>query len=83
LYIYNFFLTLSGTRLSPLGSEATTGLLYQPQLIDDGDCGAIGGMKIGRRNRSTLRKPAGEPTCSPQVPHDQTHVRTRAAAVGS
>jgi hypothetical protein len=37
-------------RLSPLGTAATTGLLYQPQMIDDGDCGAIGGMKIGRGN---------------------------------
>jgi hypothetical protein len=28
---------LSGVRLSPLGTAATTGLLYQPQKIDDGD----------------------------------------------
>jgi hypothetical protein len=34
-----------------------SGLLYQPQMIDDGDCGAIGGMKIGRGNQSTRRKP--------------------------
>jgi hypothetical protein len=33
--------------LSPLGTAATIGLLYQPQMIDDGDCEAIGGMKIG------------------------------------
>jgi hypothetical protein len=66
-------------RLSPLGTAATTGLLYQPQMIDDGDCGEIGGMKIGRGNRSTRRKPAPAPLC----PHDQTRVRTRAAAVGS
>jgi hypothetical protein len=26
-------------------------------MIDKGDCGAIGGMKIGRGNQSTLRKP--------------------------
>jgi hypothetical protein len=26
-------------------------------MIDEGDCGEIGGMKIGRGNRSTLRKP--------------------------
>jgi hypothetical protein len=26
-------------------------------MTDEGDCGAIGGMKIGRGNRSTLRKP--------------------------
>jgi hypothetical protein len=35
-------------RLSPLGNTATTGLLYQPQMIVDGDCVAIGGIKIGR-----------------------------------
>jgi hypothetical protein len=39
---------VSGVRLSPLGTVATTGLLYQSQMIDDGDCGEIGGMKIGR-----------------------------------
>jgi hypothetical protein len=33
------------------------GLLYQPRMIDDGDCGAIDGMRIGRGNRSTRRKP--------------------------
>jgi hypothetical protein len=27
-------------------------------MIDDGDCGEIGGMKIGRGNRSTQKKPA-------------------------
>jgi hypothetical protein len=55
------FIILSGLRLSPLGTAAATGLLYQPQMIDDGDCGAIGGMNIGRRNRSTRRNPAPEP----------------------
>jgi hypothetical protein len=45
---------LSGMRLSSLGTAATTGLFYQPQMTDEGDCGAIGGMKIGRGNRSTL-----------------------------
>jgi hypothetical protein len=43
-----FVIILSGARLSPLGTAATTGLLYQPQMINDSDCGAIGGMKIGR-----------------------------------
>jgi hypothetical protein len=41
---------ISGVRLSPLGTAATSGLLYKPQMIDEGDCGAIGGMKIGRGN---------------------------------
>jgi hypothetical protein len=36
-----FVIILSGVRLSPLGTAATTGLLYQPQVIDDGDCAAI------------------------------------------
>jgi hypothetical protein len=78
-----FIIIVSGVRLSPLGTAATTGLLYQPQMIDDGDCGEIGGIKIGRGNRSAQRKPAPAPLCPPQIPHDQTRARTRAAAVGS
>jgi hypothetical protein len=34
-------------------TAATSGVLYQPQMIGEGDCGAIGGMEIGRGNRST------------------------------
>jgi hypothetical protein len=64
------FITFNGVRLSPLGTAATTGLFYEPQMIDDGDCGAIGGMKIGRGNQSTRRKPAAAPFCPPQIPHD-------------
>jgi hypothetical protein len=78
-----FFIIISGVRLSPLGTAVTTGLLYQPQMMDDGDCGEIDGMKIGRGNRSTRRKPAPAPLCPSQIPHDQTLARTRAAAVGS
>jgi hypothetical protein len=33
-----------------LGTAATTGLFYQPRMIGEGDCGEIGGMKIGRGN---------------------------------
>jgi hypothetical protein len=69
---------LSGVRLSPLGTAATTVLWYQPQMIYDGDHGAIGGMKIGRGIRSTWRKPSPMPVCPPQIPHDLT----RATAVG-
>jgi hypothetical protein len=36
----------------------------------DYDYGAVGGMRIGRGNRSTRRKPAPVPPCSPQNPHD-------------
>jgi hypothetical protein len=46
-----------------------TGLLYHPRMIDD-DCGAVGGMRIGRGNRSTRRKPASVPLCPPRIAHD-------------
>jgi hypothetical protein len=59
-------------RLGPLGTAANTGLLYQPHMIDDDVCGTIGGMKIGRGNRSTRRKPTPAPLCPPQIPYDQT-----------
>jgi hypothetical protein len=74
--------SLGGVRLSPLGTSATVGLLYQPQMIDD-DYGVVGGMRIGKGNRSTRRKPAPVPLCPSQIPHDLTWDRTRAAAVGS
>jgi hypothetical protein len=70
------------SQLSPLGTAATSGLLYQPQMISDGDCVETGGMKIGRGNRSTRRKPAPVPLCPPQTTH-AVRTRTRAAAVGS
>jgi hypothetical protein len=73
-----YSIILSGVRLSPLGTAATTGLFYQLQTINDGDCGAIGGMKIGRGSQSTVRKPA-----LPQIPHDQNRAWTEAAAMES
>jgi hypothetical protein len=82
-YLFIIIIILSGMRLSPLDTAAIIGLLYQPQMIDGGDCGEIGGMRIGRGIRSTRRKPASAPLCPPQIPHDQTRVRTRAAAVES
>jgi hypothetical protein len=59
------------------------GLFYQPRMIDDDKCGAVGGMKIGRGSRSTQRKRASVSFCPPQIPHDLTLARTRAVAVGS
>jgi hypothetical protein len=40
-------------------------------------------MRIGRGNWSIRRKPAPVPLCTPQIPHDLTWDRTRAAVVGS
>jgi hypothetical protein len=69
------------SKLGPLGTSATE----WPTVLAQGyyDDGEIGGMKIGRGNRSTRRKPVPVPICPPQIPHDQTRARTRAAAVGS
>jgi hypothetical protein len=52
-------------------------------MIDDGDCGEFGGIKIGRGSRSTRRKLNPVPLCPPQIPHVQTRARTWAAAVES
>jgi hypothetical protein len=61
---YYFFIILKWGE-----TAATTGLLYQPQMIRDS--AAIGGIKIGRGNRSIRKKPSPEPLCPPQNPHDQ------------
>jgi hypothetical protein len=45
IIIIIIIIIINGVRLSPLGTAATIGLLYQPQMIDDGDCIAVGGMK--------------------------------------
>jgi hypothetical protein len=60
----------------------TTDLLYEPRMVDDDECGAVGGM-IGRGNRITRRKPAPLSLCPPQIPHDLTRTGTLAAKVGS
>jgi hypothetical protein len=51
-------------------------------MIED-ECGAVGGMRIVRGNRSTRRKRAPAPLSPPQIPHDLTWARTRSAEVGS
>jgi hypothetical protein len=45
-YCSALLISLGGVRLSPLGTSATVGLLYQPRMIDDDDYGAVGGMRI-------------------------------------
>jgi hypothetical protein len=66
--------------MGPLDTSATEWPIVPAQgHYDDGK---FGGMKIGRGNRSTLRKRAPAPLCPPQIPLDQARARTRAAAVG-
>jgi hypothetical protein len=67
--------------LGPLGTAATSKIIVPaPGDYDDGE---IGGMMIGRGNRSTWRKPAPVPICPPQTPHALPRTRTQAAAVGN
>jgi hypothetical protein len=79
---YFIFLNLysgGGVQLGPFGTAATN----RPIVPAPGDYdGQIGGMMIVRGNRSTRRRPAPVPLCSPQTPH-AARTRTRAAAVGS
>jgi hypothetical protein len=51
--------------LGPLGTSAIEWSIVPAP----GDCGdrEFGGMKIGRGNRSTRRKPAPAPLCPPQI----------------
>jgi hypothetical protein len=37
---FSFLVSLGGVRLSPLGTSAAVGLLYQPRMIDGDDYGA-------------------------------------------
>jgi hypothetical protein len=79
-FFFFFFLGWSGTETTI--TEVTTGLMYQPRMINDDECGAIGGM-LGRENLSTPRKPAPVPLCLLQIPNDLTRARTRVAPMGS
>jgi hypothetical protein len=66
---------------SPLNTKL--GLFYKPRMMDNDECGAIGDMRIFRRNRSTRRKPAPMPLCTPQISLGLTWARSWAASVGS
>jgi hypothetical protein len=75
------FNLIFNAKLGSLGTSATEWpIVPAPGDYDDGE---FGGMKTGRGNRSTRRKPAPAPLCPPQIPLNQTRVWTRAAAMGS
>jgi hypothetical protein len=77
-FLFFYFLGV-GWDLSPLGTSATNWLI----VPDEDECGAVGGTKIGRGNRSTRRNPAPVPLYLPQIPYDLIYFRTRAAEVRS
>jgi hypothetical protein len=69
-----------GVQLGPLGTAATSRpIVPAPGDYEDGE---IGGMMIGRGNRSTRRKPAPVPRNPPQ-PQLAARTRTRPSEVGS
>jgi hypothetical protein len=49
---------------------------------EDDECGAVGGMRIGRGNPSTRKKRAPVPLYPPRITLNLTCARTRAAALG-
>jgi hypothetical protein len=56
-----------GVQLGPLGTTVTNKPIEPaPGYFEDGE---IGGMMIGRGNRSTRRKPAPVPLCPPETQH--------------
>jgi hypothetical protein len=59
------------------------GLSYHRQMVDDDKCGAVGGMTIGKGNRSIQRKASPAPLWPSQIPHDLTWAQIRTARVGS
>jgi hypothetical protein len=75
--VINFFNWYSGggVQLGPLGTAATNRLIVP--IPGDYDDGGIGGLMIGRGNRSTRRKLAPVPLYRPHA----ARTRTRAAAV--
>jgi hypothetical protein len=68
IIIIIIIIIIAGVRISPLGSAATTGPFYQPQMIYDGDCGAIGGMKIGKGKAKYSEKTCPSATLSTTNP---------------
>jgi hypothetical protein len=66
-----------GVKLGPLGTAATNRpTVPTPSDYDDGE---IGGMMIGRGNRSARRKPDPVPLCPLQITH-AARTRTRAGS---
>jgi hypothetical protein len=68
-FLCEFFIRIVGGGVH-IGSTRHVGhcwpIVPAPGICDDD--GEFGGIKIGRGNRSTRRKPASAPLCPPQIP---------------
>jgi hypothetical protein len=60
--------SLDFLRLSLLDTSATIWPIVPAP--NDNEFGAVGGMRIGRGNLSSRRKPAPVPLCPQKIPHD-------------
>jgi hypothetical protein len=69
---------IDGVRLSPLGTSATNWPIV-PAPDDRWVLEHFVGMRIGKRNRNSRRKPFPSAICPPQIPHDLTFDRTQEA----
>jgi hypothetical protein len=67
LFFFLIGMVGGGVQLGPLGTAATNRPIVP--AAGDYDEGEIGGMMIGKGNRSTRRKPATVPLFQPQTPH--------------
>jgi hypothetical protein len=79
IFIFLIGIVGGGIQMGPLSTAATN----RPTVPTPCDYvnEEIGGMMIGRGNRSTRRKSVPVPLCPPQIPHS-ARTRTRTAAVG-
>jgi hypothetical protein len=68
--LFCYLMTLSVLRLHSISDK----------MINE--CGAAGGMRTGRGNWGTRRKPVPEPLCPPQIPQDLSWNQTWATTVG-
>jgi hypothetical protein len=75
-----FYYSWGEVRPSQLGTSAIVSLLYQRIISDRG---AFGGIRIGRGNRITRRKPVPLPLYPPKISHDLAWHRTLATVEGS
>jgi hypothetical protein len=77
LDLFFFQVSWGGLIPRPLGTSATNWpIIPAPDMIYN-ECGTVGGIRIGKGNRSTRRKPLPVPLSPQQIPYDLTWARTR------
>jgi hypothetical protein len=85
-YLWNFYTTWRHTRKTFFTAGYSTIISVSKQYRVDyriiNECEGVGGMRIGRVNRSNRKKPAPVSLCPPYISRGITWDRTPAAAVG-